>query len=284
MLAVSAAAQSLPSSWDLYPATAIGDRSLAFDIEAEGVSLPILWGFDTAWNDEANMLRGLRYTGSDIIGVARVSFQPWAEITEKGVLPPMLQENLNKRMKTVGMIGHKVDIALNLDGGEPTIKEIYGGLDADKNYIGNPDEVADAYARLIDATAAAVQAKGYRVVSAAPFNEPDYFWNGTPINIFNEINRRLKNFDEYPRFADIRISGGNTLNCDEALPWYSELKECLYCKYIAHRTADILRRHSPDMDNPTGSQRHRRRLQLLLHSQLENPGSDDPLDQVELTP
>ena len=226
-LAISAAAQPLPSSWDLYPATTIADRSLAFDTDAEGVSLPILWGFDTAWNDEANMLRGVRYTGSDIIGVARVSFQPWAEITEKGVLPPMLQENLDKRMKTVGIIGHKVDIALNLDGGEPTIKEIYGGLDADNNYIGNPADVADAYARLIDATAAAVQAQGYKVVSAAPLNEPDYYWNGTPINVFNEINRRLKNFDEYPRFADIRISGGNTLNCDQALPWYSELKEYL---------------------------------------------------------
>lgn len=57
--------------------------------------------------------------------------------------------------------------------------------------------------------------------------KPDYFWNGTPINVFNEINKLLKDADEFPRFADIRISGGNTLNCDEALPWYTELKEYL---------------------------------------------------------
>jgi len=216
-----------PSSWDLYPATVKADRSLAFDFTADGESKPILWGFDTAWNDEGNMIRGIRHTGADIIGVARVSFNPWDEITEKGVLPASLQKHLDNRMRTVGLIGHKVDIALNLDAGEPTIKELYGGLDENDNYIGDPVAVADNYARLIDATAAAVEAKGYRVVSAAPFNEPDYFWNGTPINVFNEINKRLKNYDEYPRFRNIRISGGNTLNCDQALPWYTELKEYL---------------------------------------------------------
>lgn len=225
----SAAAQVLlpPSSWELYPATIKADRALAFDFDAEGRDMPILWGFDTAWNDYANMLRGIRHTGADIIGVARVSFNPWAEITEKGVLPASLQTQLDNRMATVGLIGHKVGIALNLDGGEPTVKELYGGLDENDNYIGDPDAVAENYARLIDATAAAVEAKGYTVVSAAPFNEPDYFWNGTPIDVFDRINRRLKDFNEYPRFRDIRISGGNTLNCDQALPWYSELKEHL---------------------------------------------------------
>ena len=96
------------------------------------------------------------HPSSDIIGVARVSFQPWAQITQKGVLPESLQKNLDKRLETVGLIGKKVDIALNLDGGEPTIKEIYGGLDADNNYIGDPESVADNYALLIDATYQAV--------------------------------------------------------------------------------------------------------------------------------
>lgn len=223
----SAESQPYPSAWSLYDYVRPADRTLLFDYNAEGKKLPILWGFDTAWNDYANMLRGVRHAGSETVGVARVSFQPWAEISEKGVLPPLLQENLDKRLETVALIGRKVDIALNLDGGEPTVKEIYGGLDPSNNYIGDKDAVADAYARLIDATAAAVEKAGYRVVSAAPFNEPDYFWNGTPIDVFAKINSRLKDFDEYPRFRDIRISGGNTLNCDEALPWYNELKDNL---------------------------------------------------------
>lgn len=216
-----------PSAWSLYDYVEPADCNLLFDYNGEGKKLPILWGFDTAWNDYANMLRGVRHAGSETVGVARVSFQPWAGISEKGVLPPLLQENLDKRLETVALIGKKVDIALNLDGGEPTVKSIYGGLDASNNYVGDKDAVADAYAMLIDATAAAVENAGYRVVSAAPFNEPDYFWNGTPIDVFAKINERLKNFEEYPRFREIRISGGNTLNCDEALPWYTQLKDNL---------------------------------------------------------
>ncbi len=189
-LALSSKAETAPSAWDLYQIPANADRQLFFATDAIGKKLPILWGFDTTWTDYANMLRGVRYTGSDIIGVARVSFQPWAQITQKGVLPESLQKNLDKRLETVGLIGKKVDIALNLDGGEPTIKEIYGGLDADNNYIGDPESVADNYALLIDATAQAVTKAGYKVVSAAPFNEPDYFWNGTPIEVFDKINPR----------------------------------------------------------------------------------------------
>ncbi|MFG6428111.1 LamG-like jellyroll fold domain-containing protein [Lepagella muris] len=222
-----AAATDIPDGWSLYDLIPPADRVLLFDYDAEGKKLPILWGFDTAWNDYGNMLRGVRYSRGADVGVARVSFQPWAKIEEKGKLPPMLQENLEKRLANVALNERRVDIALNLDGGENTVKAIYGGLDGANNYVGDPDAAAEEYALLIDATAAAVEEAGYRVVSAAPFNEPDYFWNGTPINVFDKINRRLKDFDAYPRFRDIRISGGNTLNCDQAMPWYSELKEYL---------------------------------------------------------
>ena len=237
LLAFSAAALSpaaangqtnaTPSSWSLYPIIRTYERIVAFDTEGQGKHLPILWGFDTAWNDYANMLRGVRYVGSDNIGLARVSFQPRAKIATKGVLPSSLEANLSARMANVALIGKKVDIALNLDGGEPTLKNVYGGLDANNNYVGNPSSVAEEYALLIDAATAAVQARGYTVVSVAPFNEPDYFWNGTPLNVFHEINKKLKDKNSYPRFSNIRISGGNTLNCDEALNWYESLKEYL---------------------------------------------------------
>ncbi|WP_290091302.1 LamG-like jellyroll fold domain-containing protein [uncultured Muribaculum sp.] len=192
----------------------VADRSLFFDIFAGGQAKPIEWGLDTAWPDEANMRRGVRFLGSDIIDVARVSFQPWAQITEKGVLPDVLRNNLAERMRLVGLIGHKVNIALNLDAGDPTLHDVYDNKPAE-------------WAKLIDATAAAVQEMGYTVVSAAPFNEPDYQWNGLSQFIFSLINSTLKNADNYPRFQSIRLSGGNTLNCDEALPWYNALKSNL---------------------------------------------------------
>lgn len=226
-LTANAMGEAVPTSWSLQTPVVDADRNVVFDTDAIGVKLPILWGFDTAWNDRGNIVRGVRYTGKDAVDVVRVSFQPWAEITEKGKLPALLRKNLVARMDNVKLIGKKVDIALNLDGGENTVKSVYGYLDANDNYVGDKDKVADAYAMLIDATAAEVQDMGYTVVSAAPFNEPDYFWNGTPIDVFHKIDQRLKDASQYPRFQNIRISGGNTLNCDQALPWYTELKEYL---------------------------------------------------------
>ncbi len=189
----------------------MADRSVVFDIFSQGTPMPIDWGLDTAWPSEPNMVRGVRFLGADIINVARVSFQPWAQITEKGVLPTVLRDNLAERMRLVGLIGHKVNIALNLDAGDPTLHDVYDNKPAE-------------WAKLIDATAAAVQEMGYNVVSAAPFNEPDYQWNGLSQFIFSLINAQLKNAENYPRFQTIRISGGNTLNCDQALPWYNALK------------------------------------------------------------
>ncbi len=217
------------SYWSAVDPAGPSDRTVVFADGAAGRRLAVMWGFDTAWNDYANMLRGIRYAGVDAIGCARVSFQPWAEITRKGVLPEMLQKNLDARMKTVGLIGKKVDIVLNLDGGDNTVKEIYGGYRYEnpddpwwspKEYIGDVTEQGPKWADLIDATAAAVEDKGYRVVTASPLNEPDLELNGTPIELFYQIARNLKDYDRYPRFRDIRISGGNTLNNDEALRWY----------------------------------------------------------------
>lgn len=229
--AVSASAQdnaaTPPTASGIMATTVRADRNVFFDINATGKRLPIIWGFDTAWNSYDNMLRGLRHAGYGTVGVARVSFQPWAVVTEPGRLPQTLLTNLKARLANVALCGRKVDIALNLDGGENTVKETYGYLDENNNYIGNPESVAYAYANLIDATVAAVRDEGYNVVSVAPFNEPDYFWNGTPIDVFHLINQKLKNTEEYPRMSGIRISGGNTLNCDQALPWYEHLKDFL---------------------------------------------------------
>ena len=61
-------------------------------------------------------------------------------------------------------------------------------------------EQGPKWADLIDATAAAVEAKGYKVITASPLNEPDLELNGTPIDLFYEISKNLKDFTRYPPF------------------------------------------------------------------------------------
>ena len=227
--ALAVSAQDAVTTWSLYPKPLNIDYTVFFNPYGEGKKLPVRWGFDTAWNSETNMTRGVRFATPATITCARVSFQPWAEITQKGVLPSSLQRNLDSRMKTVGLIGKKVDIMLNLDGGDRTVKSVYGGYDYEnpgdpwhsaKSYVGDVRVQGQKWADLIDATMAAVERKGYNVVTIAPLNEPDLEVNGTPIELFYEIARNLKDFTTYPRFKDVRISGGNTLNDDEAWKWY----------------------------------------------------------------
>lgn len=238
--AVVLAASSLAASgraevttvFDGFPLSATADRELVFDPTGTGAQLPVDWGLDTAWNSDANMIRGIRFITPECLSVARVSFNPYGIIPSSGELPSFLQSELDNRMTNVARIGHKVDIALNLDAARLDLMGDYyhigtngeGSLYVDWEHAGGGTKNHAEWARLIDATAAAVEAKGYTVVSAAPFNEPDYQYNGLTKASFLAINQELEKF---PRFNNIRISGGNTLNCDEADPWYEYLKETL---------------------------------------------------------
>lgn len=197
------------------------DRTLVFSTSDEGRSLPILWGLDTAWPSEENMRRGVSYMGAGIIGVVRVSFQPWDYLPDSWTLTPRLEANLQERLRLVSLAGgpERVRLALNNDAPGDVYDSRYSGA-AD-----NP-EACKAYCNLIYGTMKFCQDQGWTVVSASPLNEPDYVWNNQGSKAdFLAIARMLR--EDYPGFSDgsVRISGGNTLNCDEALPWYEYLSE-----------------------------------------------------------
>lgn len=197
---------------ETYGAKTKTDRTLFFDTTAEGVKLPIEWGLDTAWPSEENIRRGISYIGASNITLARASFQPWGELVN-GQLPDSLRTNLLTRLNYISRIGKHVGIELNDDPGDGSV--------VPSAYKGN----AKAWADLITATAKIVQEKGFKLVSVAPFNEPDYGWGQGTMTDFYNIAKLLK--EEYPGYDTIRICGGNTLNCDQALTWYNGLKEYL---------------------------------------------------------
>ena len=205
------------------------DATLVFNTNDEGVKTPVLWGLDTAWPDEWNIRRGTSFIGKDQLGVCRVSFQPSDLIGEDGQLSEEQKADLDERLRLVGFTGVK-DLALNCDhevlcdNEEQNFesKEAWEEWKAKaaqhrKNYKGKPAE----WVKLFKATVDYCRAKGFNVVSIAPFNEADYTaWNQGTMTNFKEICR-LTQADPY--FEGIRISGGNTLNCDEALKWYNGL-------------------------------------------------------------
>jgi hypothetical protein len=186
----------------------IPDRTVNYSTSATGDSKPVTWGLDTAWPDEGNILRGVAFMGADQVDLVRTSFQPTHALVN-GELHTEQINWINTRISLIDLTGPNTKITLNSD--HPSV---------DPWYVGN----AARWAQLMDVTAKKFQEAGRTIVTIAPFNEPDYGWGQGTIQDFYNIAGELRN---NPRFDNIRISGGNTLNCDQAFPWYNTLKDRL---------------------------------------------------------
>lgn len=185
------------------------DRIVPFSVSDTGVDKPIIWGLDLAWRSEDNIRRGIAFMGADRVDIIRSSFTPTAALIN-GELPTAELNILNERLSLINLVGPNMKLALNCD--HPSVHS---------SFVGN----AANWAALIDVTARLHEEAGHTIVTVSPFNEPDNSSTGQgTITDFYNIAGELRN---NPRFANVRISGGNTLNTDQALPWYNTLKDRL---------------------------------------------------------
>ncbi|MBO5880603.1 MAG: RICIN domain-containing protein [Paraprevotella sp.] len=201
-------AQTFSSSSNL-TVQPITDRNVPFDLSEKGIVREVEWGTDLAWAHEQNLRRCVLFMGKENVEVARASFQPTYALVN-GDLQRQQKNAVNNRLRLLKYCKPDVKLMLNCD--HPSV---------DAYYKGNPQN----WAALIDVTTKYFQDAGYEVVSVAPFNEPDYTATGQGnINDFYNICVELR---KNSRFDNIRLCGGNTLNCDQAYPWYNTLKEYL---------------------------------------------------------
>lgn len=165
---------------------------------------PIKWGMDVAWDYEDNVRRGTNYIGKDVMATGRISFQPSDLVNEKGELSAAQQAALQTRLDHISLSGVR-NVILNCDH-EKLNKA---------NYYGKPEE----WYKVIKASVLYAKSKGFNVITISPFNEPDYDgWGEGTMDHFKAIAKLIT---EDPDLAGIRISAGNTLNCDKALEWYN---------------------------------------------------------------
>ncbi len=204
----TAIAQGFSSSSNL-KVEPLTDRIVPFKLSEKGIVREVEWGADLAWIHEQNFRRCILFMGQDNVSIARGSFQPTYPLVD-GDLQRQQKNYLNQRLRLLEYCKPDVKLMLNCD--HPSV---------DASYVGN----AKNWAELIDVTTKYFQEAGYRVVSVAPFNEPDYSatGQGTITDFYNIAAELRKN----SRFDTIRICGGNTLNCDQAYYWYNTLKEYL---------------------------------------------------------
>ena len=199
----------LASSSDFIQPQSVHDRDVVFGISDQGVKKPITWGLDLAWHSEDNVRRGTAFMGIDNVNIIRSSFTPTAALID-GELAAYELSRVQDRIRIINLLGKPMDLVLNCDH-----------LSVDPWFGSN----AERWAQLMDVTARHHQDAGHRVVTVSPFNEPDYSGHGQGSkNDFYNIAGVLRN---NPRFNDVRISGGNTLNNDKALEWYNFLKDRL---------------------------------------------------------
>ena len=207
----------LPKGSDFVKAYKVADCTVPFDISSEGQPFRIRWGMDTAWESATNVKRGIAFIGKDCIELARASFNPNWDLTSAGELSSSHKSILQQRLNDIALIGKHVEILFNDDPQDNVVASMY-------------QTDANNWARLFDKTVEYAQQRGFRVAAIAPFNEPDYGWGqdygkGAKVNFLN-ICKAVRSGD-FPRLDTLRLCGANTLNCDQALPWYNYLKDYL---------------------------------------------------------
>ncbi|MGI6219500.1 MAG: LamG-like jellyroll fold domain-containing protein [Bacteroidaceae bacterium] len=185
------------------------DRTLSFSISDEGVAKPITWGLDLAWLSRDNIIRGMAFMGPENVDVVRSSFTPTSPLVDNELQADELA-TLNERLDIISLLPAETKVVLNCD--HPSVSSWF---------VGNPVH----WAELIDVTRRHHEAAGRQVITVSPFNEPDLYATGQgTIEDFRQIAAELR---KNPEFDDIRISGGNTLNTDSALKFYTYLSEYL---------------------------------------------------------
>lgn len=228
------------------------DTTVPFDVKSAGRSLPVNWGMDTAWDDIYNVKWGIAHYGTNFT-TGRISFQPYGLVNASNIdnasanfgLPDAMAKKLQTRIDHIKWTGttnveincdHEALYKVMNDDGTLGAEQTGSNRTGYNNYVTTNNATnTTRWVNLIKATVKYAQNQGLTVVSVAPFNESDYGWSqyrgneSNGMERFLEIAQALKNDTFFKSGAgkDIRICGGNTLNCDRALPWYNYLKNSI---------------------------------------------------------
>ena len=225
--ATAFAQEPVRSSSSLYlHAQKKADVSLPYAISAEGKRFHPTWGLDQAWPNESNLLKGINHMGKENIGIGRTAFRYSVALTNDSVLGAADITALRERNTIFNKLSATLPLVFTAD------QEAVGPNDANPDrvppeyFVKNKSANIEHWAAMINSHVHWMQANTkHPVVGISPFNEPDY-WSteegATPEKQW-QVAKLLK--EQYPRCAEIPMVGGNTLNNDKALEWYTPGKQ-----------------------------------------------------------
>ena len=225
--ATAFAQEPVRSSSSLYlHAQKKADVSLSYAISAEGKRFNPTWGLDQAWISESNLLKGINHMGKENIGIGRSAFRYSVELTNDSVLGAADINAMRERNTIFNKLSATLPIVFTADQEAVGPTEKYPDRVPPEYFVKNKSAIIDHWAAMINSHVHWMQANTkHPVVGISPFNEPDY-WSteegATPEKQW-QVAKILK--EQYPRCAEIPMVGGNTLNNDKALNWYTPGKQ-----------------------------------------------------------
>ena len=213
------------SSSQFLPAFQKPDVSISFATSAEGKRYTPTWGLDQAWISEQNLRKGVNHMGSENIGIGRSAFRYTEELVNDKDLTSGIIATMKERNRIFDIFSKTLPIVFTADQEAVSPNTETGVTGPPTYYVKSNSANNDHWAAMIDAHVRWMQSNTkHPVAGISPFNEGDYWTKeegATTVKQY-QIAKLLK--ENYSSCANIPMVGGNTLNNDKALTWYSSGK------------------------------------------------------------
>lgn len=215
--------ETVRSSSSLYlPAYKKADVTVPYAISAEGKRFSPDWGLDQAWISESNVLKGINHMGKENITFGRTAFRYSQALTNDTLLGNSDINAMKERNKWFDKVSTSLPLVFTADQ-EAVNPETTDG--PPEYFVKNKSANVDHWAAMINSHVHWMQANtNHPIIGISPFNEGDY-WSveeGATADKQHQVAKLLK--EKYPRCAGIAMVGGNTLNNNKALSWYTDGK------------------------------------------------------------
>jgi hypothetical protein len=192
------------------------DVTIAFDLSQTGHRFNPTWGLDQAWISEQNLRKGINHMGKENIGIGRSAYRFTYPLVNDSALAANVITKLKERSNIFNIVDKELPIVFTAD-------QEAGTCDY---FVVNKNCNIEHWAAMINSHVHWMQQyTSHPIVGVSPFNEPDYWTQeeGATVQKQWQVAKLLK--ENYPRCAEVAMVGGNTLNDDKALTWYTSGKQ-----------------------------------------------------------
>jgi len=223
--AASAQTEVRQSSSMYLPAYDKADVYVPYAISAEGKRFNPTWGLDLQWLWDKNIKMGINHMLPENIGIGRSGFRFADPLENDSELSDDMKKYVKDRSDIfTRLLGEELPLTLTAD--QEAYEKLNGSAGADEYFVKNKKANAEHWAAMINAHVKWIKENTkHPIAGISPFNEGDYWTveEGATPEIQTQVAKLLK--ENYPLCADIPMVGGNTLNNDKAIDWYTPGKD-----------------------------------------------------------